>query len=189
MEKMPIEQQLILHFERQEKVKPLATAILRAPDWRSRLAAIQSYYAFVRLDFYQVEPWQWAYDPYEVDWPMLFTPIESALWSDIRALGIPMYPQYPMEVEGGKHFFADFANPRRRISFECDGKAFHDATRDRERDRLLGEAGWKVFRFSGTECRGDEVARQLEKLARAYLLPETEQPKPKREWLRGGFDE
>jgi len=45
----------------------------------------------------------------------------------------------------------DFVNPLLKIILECDGKAFHDLKKDTIRDKLLCDAGWKVFRVTGSE--------------------------------------
>lgn len=182
---------IVAVFERSQKVRPLAQAIVAAEDWRARLAAVRAYYEFVQPDLNRAKPWAWAYDPYEVDWPRVFTPIESALWCDIRSWGIPMYPQYPMEVldEGRPRvFYADFANPLRRVAIECDGKDFHsDAAKDKRRDELLRRAGWTVYRFTGAECRSEEVERELLRIARLHLGDEEPlQARPKIN--RGGFE-
>lgn len=84
-------------------------------------------------------------DPYFHQWQM--TPIEEMAWNAIRGVGIPMYPQYP-----ALRFFLDFADPRKRIALECDGKQWHDVERDRKRDRLLSEHGWTVYRVTGADC-------------------------------------
>lgn len=38
-----------------------------------------------------------------------------------------------------------------RIVVECDGKEFHDARRDEVHDRILGDLGFVVLRFTGSE--------------------------------------
>ena len=179
--------QLMKEFERSSHVRPLALAITQARDWRARLDAIKHYYAAVDHEIHSHSPSLWAFDPYEVDWPMLFTPIESALWSDIRALEVALYPQYPVtvhQVPGDPDsrpltFFADFANPVVKVAIECDGKAFHtDPARDRRRDELMRRSGWQVYRFTGAQCREDfngetmqrsTVARELERIARLHF--------------------
>jgi hypothetical protein len=91
---------------------------------------------------------QYAIDPYS--WESLgivMTPIERMMWSDIRMIGIVMYPQYPV---GG--VFVDFANPKAKVAIECDGKDFHDRIKDAERDRMLRELGWRVYRITGSDC-------------------------------------
>jgi hypothetical protein len=92
---------------------------------------------------------EWGIDPYEVDWTRLFTPIESWLWHDIRAVDLVLYPQYPVG-----RYFVDFANPVAKVAIECDGEAFHqDKAKDAERDAKLAAMGWKVYRISGKDCR------------------------------------
>jgi very-short-patch-repair endonuclease len=96
---------------------------------------------------------EWGVTPYswEVDAGVTFTPIESALWSDIRMEGAIFYPQYP--VFG---YFVDFANPVAKVAIECDGKEFHqDKAKDALRDANLAKNGWKVYRFTGSECMKD----------------------------------
>lgn len=85
---------------------------------------------------------------YFIDWLMLFTPIERAVWSSIRSCGLPMRPQYPVGP-----YFADFADPKRRIVIECDGREFHqNKSRDAARDDAMHRNGWIVFRLTGSEC-------------------------------------
>jgi hypothetical protein len=86
-------------------------------------------------------------DPYLIDWVSVFSPIEMMAWQDIRGLGLPMYPQFPV---GG--VFVDFGDPLKQIAFECDGQKFHDKEEDRSRDTKLKELGWTVFRATGAEC-------------------------------------
>lgn len=164
------ERALLALWQRGRTVRPLALAIERAHDWRERLRAIRAYYEAVRPEIDAAQPYEWAYDVYEVDWPALFTPIESAIWSDVRGLGLVLYPQFPMEA-GGHTYFADFASPRRKVCIECDGKAFHDPKVDAIRDSALSLAGWAVYRFTGAQCRqdGSVVGRELEKIARHHL--------------------
>lgn len=87
------------------------------------------------------------HDPYFDDLPMIFTPIESAVWSDIRNSGIPFYPQVPV-----LNYFIDFACPFLKIGIECDGKAWHDYELDKARDARLASAGWTIYRIEGHEC-------------------------------------
>lgn len=89
-----------------------------------------------------------AYSAYPVDWTLLFSPIESAAWGAIRYLGLPFWPQFPID-----RFFADFADPNKKIVIECDGKDFHDPLRDEKRDSEMNALGWTVFRISGADCK------------------------------------
>ena len=87
------------------------------------------------------------YTAYPVDWTRLFSPIEEMAWGEIRCLGLPFFPQYPV-----LQFFADFADPIKKIVIECDGKKFHNKQKDAVRDKLMVADGWKVFRVPGSDC-------------------------------------
>lgn len=112
-------------------------------------------------------------DPYFMDWE--FTPIERNVWSDIRALGLPFYPQLPV-----LNYFLDFGCPFLKIGIECDGKAWHDYELDKERDARLADHGWMIFRIEGHECKrsiepwiefdGDDQAESIAK----YFLSTSE---------------
>jgi hypothetical protein len=84
-----------------------------------------------------------------IDWVSIFTPIEYDTWHSIRSHGgIPLYPQYPI-----LKYFIDFANPFLKIGVECDGANFHlDKKKDNDRDFELKQAGWKIYRISGSDC-------------------------------------
>lgn len=85
---------------------------------------------------------------YEVgDWVKIFTPIEAAVWADIRSSGLPLWPQLPVG-----RFFVDFGNPVAKIALECDGKQWHDPAKDAMRDKELRGMGWIVFRSPGWRC-------------------------------------
>lgn len=97
--------------------------------------------------------WKLPCDPYIVaDWAILFTPIEAAIWSDIRCYGLPFWPQFPVG-----RFIADFADPLRKIALECDGAAYHDSKRDRMRDAEFEKMGWTVYRIPGRDCFDENV--------------------------------
>jgi len=88
-------------------------------------------------------------NPYEIaNWTMLFTPIEAAAWHDIRAVGLPLWPQLPVG-----RYFVDFGNPVRKIALECDGKQWHDEKKDAKRDLDLMMQGWTVYRVPGWRCK------------------------------------
>lgn len=97
---------------------------------------------------------EWGIDPYEVDWIRVFTPIEAALWHDIRAENVVMYPQFPI-----KGYFVDFANPVAAVCIECDGARWHaDTAKDEARQRVIERFGWTVYRISGRDCKSDSDA-------------------------------
>jgi len=80
--------------------------------------------------------------PYFIDWK--FTPIEEYAWHDIRSIGVPLYPQFPVD-----RYFIDFADPYLKIGVELDGKDFHSPERDRPRDERLWALGWRIYRIAG----------------------------------------
>lgn len=87
-------------------------------------------------------------DPYAIaDWMGLFSPIEHDAWCEIREYGLPMWPQLPVDK-----FFVDFGNPIKKVALECDGREFHDAKKDAERDAVLLSKGWRVLRVTGSQC-------------------------------------
>jgi len=87
------------------------------------------------------------YDPYPIDWSPYFSPIESVAWGEIRCLGLPFWPQFPIG-----QYFADFADPEKKVVIECDGKEFHSKERDTPRDAFMNANGWCVYRISGADC-------------------------------------
>jgi very-short-patch-repair endonuclease len=103
---------------------------------------------------------RWALDPYEwaIDAGITLTPIEEALWHDLRQAGVVMYPQYPVG-----RFFVDFANPKAKVAIECDGAQWHqDKAKDAARDEQLQALGWTVYRISGRHCVTTECEVQDE---------------------------
>lgn len=88
------------------------------------------------------------FDPYRLDFTSDLTPIESAVWQDLRCAGLPFYPQIP-----ALNYFLDFADPFNKIAIECDGARWHDAERDAKRDARLAADGWTVYRIPGWKCR------------------------------------
>lgn len=90
---------------------------------------------------------EWGIDPYAWDSEagIVLTPIEQALWADIRSLGAVLYPQYPV----GRRF-VDFGNPCAKVAIECDGAKWHtDAAADKARQSELEAEGWDVYRVGG----------------------------------------
>jgi len=85
-------------------------------------------------------------DPYSIyDWDKIWTPIERNAWRYIRFLGLPFYPQFPVE-----NYFIDFADPVKKIGIEIDGRAFHqNMSKDKSRQDKLESLGWRIFRIPG----------------------------------------
>jgi very-short-patch-repair endonuclease len=137
-------------IEAERERAPLVEKIRRSKGFE-RLDAIRSFYKLARADIVKAGRAEWGVDPYEVDWLMVFTPIENALWYDIRMAGAVLYPQYPV-----LNYFVDFGNPVAKVAIECDGAAFHqDTERDATRQRAIEAAGWTVYRITGRDCKTD----------------------------------
>lgn len=107
------------------------------------------------------ESWMEHNDVYTLgDWVQVMTPIEAAIWSDIRELGLPLWPQLPVG-----RVFVDFGNPVKRVAVECDGAQWHDKDRDALRDVYLGNMGWRVYRIPGRLCLTDEGSQIMRQVA------------------------
>lgn len=140
---------------------------IRFPKDRfSRLSALRQFYKLADKEIHDAGSEEWGIDPYEVDWLHVFTPIEYALWHDIRSAGCVFYPQYPVG-----RYFVDFGNPVAKVAIECDGAKWHmDKEKDAARDKKLRDAGWSVYRISGSDCRdGVGMEHESQSKARAFL--------------------
>lgn len=120
-------------------------------DWTN----IRSFYRGLDAAILEAGKAEWADDdPYiwEHVGRIKLTHIEGWFWSDIRALDVVLYPQYPVG-----RFFVDFGNPVAKVAIECDGAAWHlDKDKDAARDEALKAMGWTVYRFPGWECRTEQ---------------------------------
>lgn len=124
---------------------------MKSADLGRRFRATRRFYRHAMPEIEAAGRNEWGIDPYEADWLNIFTPIEAAVWHDIRMANAVMYPQFPVS-----RYFVDFGNPVAKVALECDGAAFHrDKDRDRERDAALNALGWKVYRLAGWECIQD----------------------------------
>lgn len=62
-------------------------------------------------------------------------------------------------------FFADFAFVDKKIDIEIDGKQHENRkAHDENRDRILREEGWKVYRIKWTFPNDDRIRKELEKI-------------------------
>jgi very-short-patch-repair endonuclease len=110
-----------------------------------------------------IEAWvnEWGMDPYEWDQRgtgIKLTPIEAALWHDIRAEACVLYPQLPVG-----RFFVDFGNPAAKVAIECDGAAWHtDEAKDKARQAEIEHMGWTVYRITGSDCFTDFIEGEAE---------------------------
>ena len=113
-----------------------------------KFLAIREAYAYLLPEWMEEyeETGDMRQDPYFMNWD--FTPIENSVWSDIRTIGVPFFPQMPV-----LKYFIDFGCPFLKIGIECDGKAWHDHELDKARDARLHSEGWMIFRIEGHECK------------------------------------
>ena len=113
-----------------------------------------------------IEPLRSAIAELDDDPPLLQSPLEQALRALIRDHDLPQ-PQYNVYVEGE---LVDAVWRQHRLVVEVDGFGFHRSKRsfadDRERDRKLVRAGWRVVRFTAEDVveRPEEVAAELSEL-------------------------
>lgn len=123
-------------------------------NWKDWFSALRHNYRLYAESVDRGErSWAPPCDPYVVaNWAMLLTPIEAAIWSDIRCYGLPFWPQFPVG-----RYVVDFADPVRHIALECDGAAFHDPAKDRVRDAALDKMGWVTYRIPGRDCFEENV--------------------------------
>ena len=133
-----------------------------------RRKAIRGFYRVAIGDIRDAGAAEWGIDPYEVDWLRIFTPIEQALWHDIRAASAVLYPQFP-----AGQYFVDFGNPVARVAIECDGALWHqDKEKDQERQRAIEAMGWKVYRITGRDCKSDFNEERMERSPARKLIDE-----------------
>jgi len=95
------------------------------------------------------------------------TPIEELLFKAMKGAGLSPRAQYGIDP-----YRVDFAFPERLLAVEADGRAWHDAERDRARDQRLKERGWRVERFSGARILREASLCAQEVLGLYQSLPE-----------------
>lgn len=84
---------------------------------------------------------------------------------------IPQHPVGPYRVDFGVLVTPIAPGPQIKIAVECDGHDFHErtkeqASRDKNRDRVLASLGFHVLRFTGSEIWRDAraCAEQIERI-------------------------
>lgn len=87
------------------------------------------------------------------------SPIQQRLWQAVQTHWPEAEAEYRDAVPG-RRFTLDIAFPAHKLAIEVDGWQYHgkykrDFQRDREKDRLLLLAGWRVMRFFAAEIRTD----------------------------------
>jgi very-short-patch-repair endonuclease len=126
----------------------LAYAVEYAQSRGARCDALKALYRGIWPVVKALPRHQWAIDPHAIDWVPMLTPIEQALWAEIRYEGAVLYPQHPVG-----NYFVDFGHPLARVAIECDGKEWHlDHAKDAERQREIESYGWTVYRLTGRAC-------------------------------------
>ncbi len=85
---------------------------------------------------------------------------EQQVYLEIKERGYHVVPQFPA---GSKRIDLVVVGARGRLAVECDGDAFHHATReqiesDQRRDRELKRVGWKFWRIRESDFRFDPAA-------------------------------
>ncbi|MCX4964071.1 AAA domain-containing protein [Streptomyces sp. NBC_00654] len=116
---------------------------------------------------------------------------EQQVYLKIKERGYHAIPQFPA---GSKRIDLVIVGARGRIAVECDGDAFHYATRDQiendqRRDRELKRVGWEFWRVRESEFRFDPDAALddlWEELDRQGIRPANYTPSttagPRTEW-------
>jgi hypothetical protein len=137
--------------ERQSQIRRMghAKTIETAPTLSARFAAIRAYWNEAEPTILRSPINRHAIPAYDdIDWARAMTPIEFALWCDIRSHGVILYPQYPVG-----RFFVDFGHPAVKVAVECDGARYHrDQARETMRDGAIRAAGWTIYHLSGASC-------------------------------------
>jgi hypothetical protein len=128
-------------FAYADKIEP-------AESLGERFNAIRGYYKEALPIIMAAPPNRWPISCHEVEWPRLMTPIERALWSDIRTFGVVLFPQFPVG-----RYFVDFGHPVAKVAIECDGAAYHrDKEREARRTADIERLGWTIYRLEGWQC-------------------------------------
>ena len=82
-----------------------------------------------RLPFYEIQPWD-----------QVLNKIEQRVFEDIRIIGVPMYPIFPVT----ENTYLHFGNPFEKVGIEIIYKNTPKALIDRK-ILLLKAQGWKVY--------------------------------------------
>jgi len=130
-----------------ESIKPDFHRLYKeARTWKSKLSVIQAAYKSYLPSILSAAETGRSIDPNIVEWE--FTYIEDIAWCEIRALGLPFYPQFPV-----LNYFTDFADPLRKIVIELDGKKFHNQQKDDARDKRMRDDGWEIHRITSNTAK------------------------------------
>jgi very-short-patch-repair endonuclease len=128
-------------------------------DWKEKLNAYREFYEDLSPKILKDSRWSYknVIREFILDHGGL-SPIEEIVWDNLYIQGLVFYPQYPV-----LNYMTDFCNPRTKIIIECDGEKFHDVKKDKIRDTVLKNQGYKIFRLTGKKINADHYA-VLEKI-------------------------
>ncbi len=91
------------------------------------------------------------------------TNIEEAMDEALKENGIEASYNFPIRSKHG--YILDFAIVDLKIDIECDGEAWHKKgnSRDRKRNWVLRNMGWKILRFRGKQIleNVDECIKEI----------------------------
>lgn len=114
----------------------------KARTWQLKCLVLQAAYKHYLPLILEAAKAGRSIDPNIVAWE--FSTTERDTWGEIRALGLPFYPRFPV-----LDYFADFADPFRKIVIEVNRSKPQNKTRDNLCEKLMREAGWEVYRLTG----------------------------------------
>jgi very-short-patch-repair endonuclease len=114
------------------------------------------------------------------------SPLEDALWHELKRLRLLAERQYHLKADGKSYFldFALFCN-KGKLNIETDGDRWHaDPARipeDNRRNNALASDGWKVLRFNTHQIREEMADYCVPQIAETVnqlggLEPHTEAP-------------
>ena len=107
----------------------------------------------------------------EMRGPSANSPLEKLLQAALIKTGISFSTQRVLL----DRYCVDILITQRPVIIEADGAHHHlRKKQDAERDAALAEAGYRVFRFTGSQINCDAVACVAEVVAAAGLMPDTE---------------
>ena len=86
------------------------------------------------------------------EYKTVFTPIEVKLLMALEAHQLTYQPQVRIG-QSTVDFLVETQN--NKVIVECDGRAFHDPSKDFEREKVFSSEGYPVCRFSGSELCAD----------------------------------
>lgn len=128
-------------------------------------------------------------DEVEAPAPRIFklTKLEQKMKKMLETMDIPytMFGQYEIKMPGHPQpFLLDFAYPKIGVGIETDGAIWHERAdlkaRDKQRDQILANVGWRVLRFSEQAINEhmdvirDIVSKNIAEAARTRKKAESE---------------